>query len=307
MQHQIDHFYERLNHIYQGVANEKGIEIRLATHYIDFNKEDQTVRIAIRHSVYTLDIINSFDYYFSAVDPIEFNGKKLVDYSTGRYHDVVGFSLFPVYFPSLSEPIVTTTQYLDFANLKPGNTVIDLGAYAGLASILFKESVGTTGRVIAVEADAQNLVAAKKNFNLYQKFNANQIELLFGAAWNHCNGLQFSSEGNMGSSASDIVGNERGDVIETPSFTLSKIADLFQLTSVDFIKCDIEGGEVVIFQDQAFFEKYHPRIIIETHLVENQETTDVCIKDLEAFGYTCKKIHQTGVTLPLLECYPPTK
>ncbi len=305
MEYQIDQFYQRLNHIYQGIANEKGIEIRLATHYIDFNKNNQTVRIAIRHSVYVLDVINSFDYYFSAVEPIDFNNRKLVDYSIGRYHDVVGFTLFPVYFPSLSEPTVTTTQYLEFADLKPGGTVIDLGAYAGLTSILFKESVGATGKVVAVEADEQNVVAMNKNFNLYHKFCDGKIEVLFGAAWNHCNGLQFSSEGNMGSSASDIVGNDRGNVITTPSFTLSKIADLFQLESVDFIKCDIEGGEVVVFQDQAFFEKFRPRIIIETHLVENHETTDVCIKDLEAFGYTCKRIHQTGVTLPLLECYPP--
>jgi hypothetical protein len=77
------------------------------------------------------------------------------------------------------------------------------------------------------------------------------------------------------------------------------------LETIDFIKCDVEGAEAVIFEDELFFKTFKPRIIVEVHFVKNKETTDKVISDLKKYGYTFKKIHQTGVTLPLLECYPP--
>lgn len=181
--------------------------------------------------------------------------------------------------------------------------MIDLGAYSGLTSILFKEKVGSLGRVIALDADKQNIEACNKNFSLYKKLTSNNIDLVFGAIWNHCNGLSFSSEGNMGSSAVEIVGN-RGQTEQVRSFTLSKIAKYANLDYIDFIKCDIEGAEAVIFEDGDFFNSYRPRIIIETHLVSGEETTEKCIRDLSKYGYICKRIIQEGVGLPLLECYP---
>lgn len=304
MQTEIEQLYQKIAHPIQDMALPKGIEIKGSAHYLDFIRGKQIVRLGIRHFVYSQDIINSFDYYFGSVKPLNFNGSELVDYSTGRYHDVQDFELMPIFFPSLSEPIVTTHQYLDFAALRPGVSVLDLGAYSGLTSIIFKEAVGAQGRVVAVDADTENVLAIQKNLSLYKKISGMDIDLVHSAVWNHCNGLSFSSEGNMGSSASEIVGVERGINTTVKSLTLSKLMETAQLDTVDFIKCDVEGAEGVIFEDRAFFEKYRPRIIVETHLVAGRETTEKCISDLSQYGYVCKRIDQTGVTLPLIECYP---
>jgi hypothetical protein len=84
-----------------------------------------------------MDIIDSFEYYYNSVFPIDdFNGNLVVDFSNPKYHEVVGFESQPIIFPSLAEPIITTTQYLDFADLQNDSVVIDLGAYSGLTSIL---------------------------------------------------------------------------------------------------------------------------------------------------------------------------
>lgn len=303
MQTVVDQLYQNLTHPIQELANKKDIQVKVSAHYLDFINSDRIIRTNIKHLIYSYDIVNSFDYYFSAVTPTEFNEFKLVDYSLGKYHDVTHFDLMPVFFPSFSEPIVTTQQYLSFANLKPGFNVLDLGSYAGLTSILFKELVGSAGRVIAIDADNQNIYAAQKNLKLYKKLTGNNIDLIYGALWGHCNGLDFSSEGNMGSSAIDIVG-QRGNKVKVKSYTLTRLAEVTDLSSIDFIKCDIEGAENVIFEDGLFFEKNRPRIIIETHLVNGVDTTEKVIHDLKTFGYECRKIHQTGVTLPLVECYP---
>jgi FkbM family methyltransferase len=306
MQQQIDELYPTLdaNHRLSIRAKSLEITIKLGAHYLDLYRNTQIIRIALKHLIYADDIISSFEYYFSAVKPQSFNQYEIVDYSTPRFHNVIGFDLMPVAFPSFSEPLVTTNQYLHFANLKPGDTVIDLGAYSGLTSIVFKEKVGNLGRVIAVDADSDNMKTIAENIKLYKSITGNNIDIIFGAVWNHSNGLSFSTEGNMGSAASEIVGVNRGSVDMIRSYTLSALCEIGKVKSVDFIKCDVEGAEAVIFEDEKFFQSHRPRIIIETHLKDGIETTDKCIFDLTKFGYECRKIIQTGVVLPLIECYP---
>lgn len=265
---------------------------------------NRCIRISSKHRIYLLGIINSFRYYWEAVDPIQINGMFLVDYSTPRYHEVKGYSLHPIIFPSFAEPVLTTSQYLKFAELRNGFTVIDLGAYSGLTSILFDQLIGVNGQVIAVDADKVNIQYIKKNFHLYKKITGRKISLLEGAVWKDDNGIMFSSEGNMGSSATSIIGKQRGTNIKTPSFTLSTIARLYHLKRIDFIKCDIEGAESVIFNDKKFFKKYRPRIIIEPHIIDSKNTLQICVEQLSKFKYRFKKIKQYGVSLPLLECFP---
>ena len=162
-----------------------------------------------------------------------------MDYSTPRYHEVVGFDLFPIFFPSLAEPRLTTSQYSEFANISEGMVVLDLGAYSDLTLIIFAQKTGLTGTVIAVEANERNIEAIKINFRNYERHIKSKINLLEGAVWKNNLGLEFSSEGNMGSSASSIVGRKRGNLIKVSSYSLSTITNMYKLSKVDFIKCDI--------------------------------------------------------------------
>ncbi len=304
--HQFDALYPSLDHPVAQQAKELGYELRISAHAIDVRRDKQIIRVSLAHFQYLSDIITSFEYYYSAVRDIPFLDCRLVDYSTPRFHRVVGFDEHPVLFPSFSEPITTTTQYLDFASLKAGQVVLDLGAYSGLTSIVFKERVGTSGVVIAVDADAQNFDVLSINFELHRKMTGRAISSVFGAMWNHGEGLEFSSEGNMGAAATEFIGNRNGNAVNrVPSFTLSSLMKHCGLHRVDFIKCDVEGAESVVFEDGHFFANHRPRIIIETHHTPTGPSTKKCISDLNKFGYTCREILQHGVVLPLLECTPP--
>jgi FkbM family methyltransferase len=183
-------------------------------------------------------------------------------------------------------------------------TVLDLGAYSGLTSILFCQAVGTSGTVVAVEADRRNIACLRRNVANFRKYGRGTLLVCEGAVWSSNDGLEFSSEGNMGSSAASILGRNRGSAHMVPSFTLSALCARFDLSRVDFIKCDIEGAEQVIFGDEAFFERCRPRIMIEPHVVGGVETTAACASQLQRFGYTCTRIEQEGVSLPLLQCVP---
>jgi FkbM family methyltransferase len=285
-------------------ANNKLINVEFHKFSIDFQSQNKIIRINNKHIVYSMDIIDSFDYYYNSVYPIDdFNGNLIVDFSIPKYHEVVGYAIQPIFFPSLAEPVVTTTQYLDFADLQNDSVVIDLGAYSGLTSMLFKQKC-VNGEVIAVDADEKNLNCISKNLKLFNIITGLEIKILNGAVWSHNQGLFFSSEGNMGSSAASIIGER---IIESKkfinSYKLIDIANKFGLEKIDFIKCDIEGAEAVIFNDDDFFNKFKPRIIVEPHFVDGQLTTEKVQDSLRKYGYEFNLIEQHGVALPLLHCY----
>lgn len=301
----LSHLYPLFEDPLNDYARSQGMEIRASGHYLDIIKGSSIVRISHQHLIYCAGILQSFQHFFSAVESQAFGEYQLVDYSISKYQTVHGFDLMPVYFPSFVEPITTTQAYLDFAQIKPGNTVIDLGAYAGQTSIIFKELAGPYGRVLALDADPMNIRAIQKNFALYRSIKGVDIDLLYGAIWNHTNGLSFSSENNMGSSANEIVGSGRGNNVIVPSFTLSSLAQRVDLISVDFIKCDVEGAEAKVFEDAEFFRKFRPRVLVETHMVNGSGTASRCIELLSSYSYTCRPM-QTHITagLPMLECVP---
>src|SRR3546814_7565928 len=78
----------------------------------------------------------------------------------------------------------------------------------------------------------------------------------------------------MGSSATEFVGDRLGVSVKVPSYTLSTIAKRTGLSKVDFIKCDVEGAEAVIFEDSAFFDRYRPRIVAQVHRVGGERSEE---------------------------------
>lgn len=267
-------------------------------------KSGKEIRLSSAHKLYLKDTLENFDFYFGGVEAPQSNKMIIVDYSKPAWHDVHGFDLMPVHFNSVSEPIITTKQYIDFANLKNGSIAIDLGAYSALTSILLDQCVGSDGLVIAVEADENNLKSCIKNLSLYKKITNRNIELINAAIWEHENGIYFSAEGNMGSSAADVVGDDRSECIKVKTVTLSGIAKKYNLSNIDFIKCDIEGAEEIALNNQKFFDKYHPKLVIECHYINGVSTGERCKTLMERFGYKCEYREQQGYPLPLLFCIP---
>ena len=264
----------------------RGIKITKSKGLIRVQKKNKEIRLRSSHLLYLQDILIDFDYYFDGVIPSKQGKKEIVDYSKSAWHEVKNFDLMPVYFNAFSEPMRTTNQYVEFYEISEGSVIIDLGAYSALTSIVFDQCVGQTGLVIAIEADKQNYLTCVKNLSLYEKITKKKIHLVNAAIWRDTNGIMFSSEGNMGSSALDLVGND------------------FKLERVDLIKCDIEGAESVALNAPDFFNKYKPRIIIECHIINGLSTEHSCRNFMENFGYTCISKKQDGIELPLLFCNP---
>ena len=291
----------------------KDADIKIIKNKNDYKiiKADKVIIIDKKHKIYLFDFVKNFDYFFSAIEPEYDNGTYIADYKSFKAHKIKGYDLHKVIFPSMPEPIDTTFQYIDFANLDENSVVIDLGAYSGLTSILFdreisKNNKNAKGKVIAVEADTINLSCLIQNIQEYKLKTERNIEYLFSAVSDKDGEAWFLIEGSMGASLNyklDYKNLFRNTIkCKIPTITLSSIAKRFNLEKVDFIKCDIEGGEKDIFNDKEFFKNYSPKIIVEVHNIRCIPTTNKVIESLKPYNYDFKFIKQIGVDLPLIEC-----
>jgi FkbM family methyltransferase len=282
----------------------RGIKIIQNTGLIRLLKKNKEIRIRASQKLYLEDILSNFDFYFEGVIPSKQGKKEIVDYSLPAWHEVKSFDLMPIYFNSFSEAPTINNQYIELSEISEGSVVIDLGAYSALTSIMFDQRVGQTGLVVAIEADRENYLTCVKNLSLYEKITKKKIHLVNAAIWKDTDGVMFSSEGSMASSAVDLVGNDRVENIFVKTVTLMSLANDFKLERVDFIKCDIEGAESVVLNAPEFFNKYKPRIVIECHIIDGVSTEYSCRSFMENFGYTCTLVDQEGYQLKLLLCHP---
>jgi FkbM family methyltransferase len=282
----------------------RGIKIIQNTGLIRLLKKNKEIRIRASQKLYLEDILSNFDFYFEGVISLKQGKKEIVDYSMPAWHEVKSFDLMPIYFNSFSEAQTINNKYIELSEISEGSVVIDLGAYSALTSIMFDQRVGQTGLVVAIEADRENYLTCVKNLSLYEKITKKKIHLVNAAIWKDTDGVMFSSEGSMASSAVDLVGNDRAENIFVKTVTLMSLANDFKLERVDFIKCDIEGAESVVLNAPEFFNKYKPRIVIECHIIDGVSTEYSCRSFMENFGYTCTLVDQEGYQLKLLLCHP---
>jgi FkbM family methyltransferase len=290
----------------QCLAHEKGMQCIPHDLFYDLRRDNRVLRIHKDHRVYLQHMIENFDYYMDSVIPLRMDDVDLVDMSGPRYHRLKGYGDFPFLFPSHTEPYCTTAEYLDFAELREGATVLDLGAYSGVTSIIFAQLVGNTGKVFAFEADEKNQACSRVNLEMAAAvLGIRNISLIPKAVWSHNEGLLFSHEGSMGSSAVAITGGHRGLERPVPTIRLADYATAASLSKIDFVKVDIEGAEIEVLRDSAgFLRNLGARLIIEPHFVDGDLSTVRCCDLLEAAGYHVRVRPKLGGSEPLIEARP---
>lgn len=180
--------------------------------------------------------------------------------------------------------------------VKAGDTVIDIGANLGYYSRPLAGLVGEQGRVYAVEPMIPVLAVLRRN--LRRCSNVEILPYALGA------GERTVSMGNDSASRTGYFGtgqnfvNEAG-VASDVEFTapMRRGSELFgDLPRVDFIKCDIEGYEVVVMNEiKPLLEHFHPTVLIETG-GENRPQIIALFAELGYTGFTL----DAGREVPLM-------
>jgi ubiquinone/menaquinone biosynthesis C-methylase UbiE len=87
-------------------------------------------------------------------------------------HRALGYDIF-VWLISLGRERGYREKALDFANLKPGESVLDIGCGTGTLAITAKRRVGPAGRVFGIDASPEMLARAAK------KARKAEVEVVF--------------------------------------------------------------------------------------------------------------------------------
>ncbi|MFH1189740.1 MAG: FkbM family methyltransferase [Candidatus Omnitrophota bacterium] len=136
--------------------------------------------------------------------------------------------------------------YLKKYSLKPGDTVIDCGAYVGEFTLYAARAVGPSGRVIAFEPDAGIYARLLRNIKLN---GFNNVTAVNKGLWSEDGVLKFVGDGVKGYSF--MLGGDDPSAVDVPVASLDSELARLKVARVNFIKADVEGAEVELLRGAA--------------------------------------------------------
>lgn len=138
----------------------------------------------------------------------------------------------------------SSLEYSVYSSLiKPGMTVLDIGANIGFLTLVFSRLAGETGRVLAIEPDPENFALLVRNVRENGRANVTCENCAVGRE----NGVLrlFRSEEHRGDHRVFDSGDGR-DFIEIRAAALDAL--LGQGARADFIKMDVQGAEFMALE-----------------------------------------------------------
>lgn len=153
-------------------------------------------------------------------------------------------------------------------HVRPGMTVIDVGANYGLHSVYCAQLVGPRGHVYSFEPLRQSFHELVKNIsvnNVEERITAVQMGLS-----NKSGKVKLFVSPALGSGATSLRQRWMGaNYTETATLTtLDHYVTIHNIPRVDVIKCDVEGAEMLVFSGaKEVLDHWHPVLLFEA--IEN--------------------------------------
>jgi len=175
--------------------------------------------------------------------------------------------------------------------IKPGDTLLDVGSYMGVYSIIFLKHLKLNGRVIAYEPNSENLVLLKKHLEWNGCSAGTIVRNVFCGAKNGTTDFYFRP--GKCDSISGVHPVDGFDRVSVPMVTIdSEVANLNLAPSI--IKIDAEGSEFEVLEGAAeTLNKYKPKLFLSLHLdylAEKGISEEQLIGCLTDKGYSCRLV-----------------
>ena len=182
---------------------------------------------------------------------------------------------------SVSEPMIRNREYEPEVTrvlrdvIRPGMTVLDIGANVGFFTALSAGLVGKSGRVIAVEPNSENcrLILRTAEINQYDNVELLPIALAETNGWSHFVNHLGSNGSLAGVSESELVVGW-GQIVP-----VLRGDDLIE-GSIDVVKMDVEGAEARVVRGMAgLIEKHRPVVVTEASEEMLKRVSDCSLTD----------------------------
>lgn len=150
--------------------------------------------------------------------------------------------------------------------VQPGMVVFDIGAHQGFYTLLASKKVGPQGKVFAFEPSPRELKALKFNIRLNLLANVEVEELALGN--DQILTELYVVEGKQ-SGCNSLRSPNLADKVSRVPVQMDRLDDWLEKTKiseVDFIKLDVEGGELEVLTGAVRLLSRHPRPVILAEL-----------------------------------------
>ncbi len=210
----------------------------------------------------------------------------------------------PIYYNGIYEEKLSRF-YL--ANVRPGMTIVDIGANIGYYTCLFASLVGETGKIFAFEPDSNNFKLLEASIKI-NKFNN---VILINKAVSDKNGKSNlyldqnenqSDDFNASGGHSLVVTDYRNKFIEVETITLDSYfqKEDTKNTKIDFIKMDIEGAEPLALKGMRNIIINNPSLkliseILPYALKASGTTAQVYLTNLSNIGFKFYLFEEAGI------------
>jgi FkbM family methyltransferase len=212
-------------------------------------------------------------------------------------NDFAGAALLQGHFEDPERAFVTRF-------LRPGMMVLDIGAHKGLYSLIAAFKIGPSGRVFAFEPSTRE----RNRLNQHIRLNRCRNVRVFNFALGESEGsadlfVVQGTETGCNSLRRPNVAQPVQPVL-VPVKVLDEVLREQKISTVDFIKLDVEGAELGVLRGatQLLSGPRQPVILCE---VQDQRTAPWgyaaknIIEYLCTFGYSWFELDETGATRPL--------
>jgi FkbM family methyltransferase len=170
------------------------------------------------------------------------------------------------------ETLVRDNYAKALATLRPGATVIDVGANIGCFTVKAGRRAGERGLVVAIEPEPDNYSQIERNICLNDLGN---VEIV-GCALAGASGSRTFAKGSsalFGSLYGEVDGRASGiGRVTVDVMTLAEICDWYRCDRVDLLKLDCEGAEYEIMLNlPGQFLRCIRRIVAELHRIDDHQ------------------------------------
>lgn len=192
-------------------------------------------------------------------------------------------------------PATEYTFHLDRL-MRAGDLAIDIGANLGYYARTLSRLAGPAGRVYAVEPVPPILAVLRRNLR-----RCRNVEILPYALGTENKPITMANDsaretGYFGT-GQNFVNDSGAAAAAEFSAQMRRGSELFAgLERLDFVKCDIEGYEVVVLTElRPLLERFRPTVLIETG-GENRPQIVALFTTLGYAGFTLDRGHEIPLT-----------
>ena len=158
--------------------------------------------------------------------------------------------------------------------ISPGMQYCDIGAWIG-PTVLYARHCGA--HVTCIEPDPLAYERLLGNLRL----NGGLDVTTFHCALARENGFREMGAmvGSLGKSATSLLGSAAAQKIKVPCVSWTSLNAMFSLPRFEFIKIDVEGGEVELLPEMmAYLKQHKPALLLSAHwaFLDEQGTGELC-------------------------------